>query len=61
MRENRLRWYEHVLRRSTVLVVRRDKMITISGMKRDKGKPKNSLIKTTNKDSNTLNLIKHGF
>ena len=56
MRENRLRWYEHVLMRPTNMIVRKDKMILIETKKRMIQK---FLIETINKDLNLLNLIKH--
>ena len=50
MRENHLRWYKHVLGRSSDVVVRRGEIINISGMRRDRGRTRKTLIETINKD-----------
>ena len=41
------------------VIVRRDEMINVSGTKRRRGRPKNTLIETINKALSTLNLTKH--
>lgn len=41
------------------IVVRRSAMINVSCKRRDRGRPKKTLIGTINKDLNTLNLSKH--
>ena len=43
MRESRLKWFDHMKRRSVAALVRRCKMIDIPGSKRGRGKPKKSL------------------
>ena len=59
MKENRLRWHGQMLRRLLDAVVKRDEMNNINDMRRGRGKPKKTLIKTINKYLSTLNLTKH--
>ena len=59
MRKNRLRQYEHMLRKPPDAVVRISEMINISDTKKDRRRPKKILIETINKDISTLNLTKH--
>ena len=44
MRENHLRYYGHMFRRLSNAVVREDEMINVSGSRRDRGRPKKTLI-----------------
>ena len=59
MRENCLKWYEHVLMRHSDVIVRKDKIINISGMRSGRGRSKKTLIETISKYLRTLNLTKH--
>lgn len=59
MRENHSRWYEYVLRKYMNAIVRRNKMINISGKRRDKGRSKKTLIKIINEYLNALNFTKN--
>lgn len=59
MRENHLRWYEHMHRRHLDAIVRRCEMINVNGTRRGKERPKKISIETINKDLSTLNLTKH--
>lgn len=48
-----------MLRRSMNAVVKIREMINVSSNRKDKGKPKKTLIETITKDLNTLSLTKH--
>lgn len=58
MREKRLKWYEYMVRRPMVVIIRRSKMININDMRKNKGRLKITLIETINKELNSLNLTK---
>ena len=59
MRKNRLRWHGHMPKRHPDIVVKKEKMINIIGMRRGKGRPKKTLTETINKDLSILNLTNH--
>lgn len=44
MRENRLRWYEHVLMRPMDAIVKKDEMINSSGTRRGRRRPKKTFL-----------------
>lgn len=54
MKQIRLKWCGHVLKRTIDTVVRRSKMINVND-KRSRRRPKKILIETIYKDLNTLN------
>ena len=59
MRENRLRWYEHVFKRPMNVVLRRGKMINVSDTRKDRGISRKTLIEVINKDLSMLKLTKY--
>ena len=56
MRETRLRWFDHVKRRSVDAPVRRCEMISIPGGKRGRGRPKKSLDEVIRDDLKVVGL-----
>ena len=62
--QSHTKWYEeirvtHVLRGSMDMVVRRGEAIDISGARKGRGRPMNTLLETINKDFSTLSLTEH--
>jgi len=55
MRESRLRWFDHVKRRSVAAPVRRCEMI-VPGGKRWRGRPKKSLEEVVREDLRVVGL-----
>jgi len=58
LRENRLRWFGHIQRRRVDAPVRKSDMITISGKRRGRGRPKLSWIDVI-KDMHVMNVTEH--
>ena len=56
MRESRLRWFDHVKRRSMAAPVRRCELIDLPGGKRGKGRPKKSLDEMIREDLKVVDL-----
>ena len=56
MRESRLRWFDHVKRRSVAAPVRRCKLIVPPGGKRGRGRPKKSLEEVVRDDLRVVGL-----
>jgi len=56
MRETRLRWFDHVKRRSVDTPVRRCERINITERKRGRGQPKRSLDKVIKEDLKVIGL-----
>ena len=48
-----------MLKRSLHTIIRRGEIINVNDTKKDRGRPKETLIETINKDLSTLNLTKH--
>ena len=59
MRENHLRWYKHMLTRYLDAVIKRGEIINVSGMRRNRGRLKKTLMKTINKDLSILNVTQY--
>ena len=59
MREDHLRWYRYMLKRPPNAVVKKDEIINVNGTRKDRGRPKKTLIETINKYLSTLNVTKH--
>ena len=59
LRENRLRWYEHVCSRPTDAVIRKSNMIIGSNDIRERGRPKLTLDAVVKNDMIGLNLNEH--
>ena len=56
MRDNRLRWFDHIQWRPTEAVVKRSDAVTVDGSVRGRGRPRLTLASIVNKDMNLLNL-----
>ena len=50
MRENRLRWFSHVQMRVINALIRKNEFIQVERIKKDRGRPKISLVEIVNKD-----------
>ena len=58
MRESRLRWLNHVKRRSMAAPVRKCELIDLPGGKRGRGRPKKSLDEVIREDLKVVGLTK---
>ncbi|XP_019241233.1 PREDICTED: uncharacterized protein LOC109221222 [Nicotiana attenuata] len=58
MREARLRWFEHVKRRSMDAPVRRCERLALGGKRKGRGRPKKSLGEVIRRGMAQLELIK---
>ena len=56
MRESRLRWFDHVKRRSTAAPVRTCELIDLLGGKRGRGRPKKNLDEVIREDLKVVDL-----
>ena len=56
MRENRLRWFSHILRRPTDASVRRAEHIKLGQVKRAQGKPKKIWMEVIRQDKEAKSL-----
>ncbi|KAF3633234.1 putative pre-mRNA-processing factor 6-like [Capsicum annuum] len=56
IREGRLRWFEHVMRRGTDAPVRRCERLALDGFKRGRGRPKKYWTKVIRRDMEQLRL-----
>ncbi|KAL7204554.1 hypothetical protein ACSBR2_017596 [Camellia fascicularis] len=56
LRENRLRWFGHIQRRSTDAVVKRCNAVMVDGSVRGRYRPRLTLVSVVKKDMDLLNL-----